>query len=83
MALDELMHNRASLNSAICLGMAGLEESWGIKVTRYEVGASNEYPRGYRFQILKSLFTRFKTSRWISQPKTQWQSRARRKETVA
>ena len=53
MALDELMHNRASLNSAICLGMAGLEESWGIKVTRYEVGASNEYPRGYRFQILK------------------------------
>lgn len=37
MALDELMHNRASLNNAICLGMAGLEESWGIKVTRYEV----------------------------------------------
>jgi len=37
MALDELMHNRASLNSAICMGMAGLEESWGIKVTRYEV----------------------------------------------
>jgi regulator of protease activity HflC (stomatin/prohibitin superfamily) len=31
------MHNRASLNSAICMGMAGLEESWGIKVTRYEV----------------------------------------------
>jgi regulator of protease activity HflC (stomatin/prohibitin superfamily) len=37
MALDELMHNRASLNAAICTGMAGLEESWGIKVTRYEV----------------------------------------------
>lgn len=37
MALDELMHNRASLNNAICMGMAGLEESWGIKVTRYEV----------------------------------------------
>jgi len=37
MALDELMHNRASLNSAICMGMGGLEESWGIKITRYEV----------------------------------------------
>ena len=39
MALDELMHNRASLNSAICMGMAGLEESWGIKITRYEVSS--------------------------------------------
>ncbi len=42
MALDELMHNRASLNSAICMGMAGLEESWGIKVTRYEVETFSE-----------------------------------------
>jgi len=37
MILDELIHNRASVNAAICAGLAKFEADWGIKVTRYEV----------------------------------------------
>ncbi len=37
MILDELIHNRAQVNAAICSGLAKFEADWGIKVTRYEV----------------------------------------------
>jgi regulator of protease activity HflC (stomatin/prohibitin superfamily) len=37
MILDELIHNRAQVNAAICTGLAKFEADWGIKVTRYEV----------------------------------------------
>jgi regulator of protease activity HflC (stomatin/prohibitin superfamily) len=37
MILDELIHNRAQVNAAVCSGLAKFEADWGIKVTRYEV----------------------------------------------
>jgi hypothetical protein len=72
MILDELIHNRASVNAAICAGLAKFEADWGIKVTRYEVQDISFNPETQNSMQMQSSAERVRRA----QVKTSLQSNA-------
>jgi len=66
MILDELIHNRAQVNAAICAGLAKFEADWGIKVTRYEVQDISFTPETQNSMQLQSSAERLRRAQVIA-----------------
>lgn len=66
MILDELIHNRAQVNAAICTGLAKFEADWGIKVTRYEVQEISFNPETQNSMQMQSSAERLRRAQVIA-----------------